>query len=54
MDQRELVARRISDACAELRQEAANVNLDFLAHVLAIAIMEAQKHFSLTNGSGER
>lgn len=53
MIQRELVARRISDACAELRQEAADANLDFLAHVLAIAVMEAEKHFTLTDGAGK-
>lgn len=44
MDQRDLVARRVVEACAELQEEAANAGLDFLAHILTMAILEASKH----------
>lgn len=43
MDERECVARRVSAACAELRDQAADAGLDFLTHLLTLAILEARK-----------
>jgi len=41
MDGRELVARRVSAACAGLKEEAKGVGLNFLAHILTSAVLEA-------------
>jgi len=46
MDERELVARRVAAACAELLEEASSVKLDFLARLLAMTVLEATKHAS--------
>jgi hypothetical protein len=47
MDERERLARRVSAACAELRDEVANVGLDFLSHLLSLVILEATKSQAL-------
>lgn len=43
MDQREYVARRVSAACAELRVLAEDAGMGLLAHILAMAVLEARQ-----------
>jgi hypothetical protein len=44
MNDQEDVARRISAACAELRDDAASVGLDGLALIMQLAIQAAGEH----------
>lgn len=46
MNDWERVARRVSAACAELRDEAIDAGLDGVAIILMLAIVEADQHLS--------